>query len=763
MRLTLRTMLAYMDDILEPADREEISRKIEDSEFARNLMQRIQESVQKARLGAPKVNAKGLGLDANTVAEYLDNTLSGERVPDFERVCLESDIHLAEVAACHQVLTMVLGRPAEVDPAMKRKMYKIAERIAAGTPPTPIHDTPTTAAEDVAEPVVEEVFIAPSRHRPEVPAYLRERSSRSMWRTVLAAIVLLALLGGAITMALGPLDWRNPVLRALGIAKPPQEEVARNNNPVENPAAKSNEKSTGQDSKTDTASTEPATIGEGEAGTKTSDTLPTAPMPGATVDSALPMTTPTLEPASPALPSNPDAPSLPTDRTVPPEPMPPGENTTNPPGPSGEVMRNNPGAPVPMPGDTTIGNAPAPMPEGNVPPEPMPSAIDLPLGRFIPNKGVVLLRLNTNSGNWDRIPPGAPLAAGDKLLVLPTYRPTIALTSGLTLQLSSETMVELLAADSSGIPGLKLMFGRCVAMTTGQAGAQLRLELGPATGVVTFVDADATLGLDVRLFNPIGVDPEKTEPLTVVEIYDAQGQLEWTPAGGEAVKLTASQRLPIIPHPLDTQQAGVPVAAASLPPWIEHETFTPPSIGSASPRLADELSDEKRSLLQVLREFGESQRLENRLLVAECLALIDQFDPMIDGLNDEHNKAYWGYLVATARNALARGPATAVKLRQAYEQRRGQTNGQELYRMLGGYTKEQLTTGGAAAELVNYLDHESLDFRVLAITNLREITDKHFNYMPQEKLAVNRRGPVNRWKQELSAGRIVPKEPAAAK
>jgi hypothetical protein len=47
---------------------------------------------------------------------------------------------------------------------------------------------------------------------------------------------------------------------------------------------------------------------------------------------------------------------------------------------------------------------------------------------------------------------------------------------------------------------------------------------------------------------------------------------------------------------------------------------------------------------------------------------------------------------------------------------------------------------------------------VLAITNLREITDKHFNYQPQEKVATNRRTPINRWKQELTAGRIVPKE-----
>ena len=122
MRLTLRTMLCYLDDVLEPADARELGEKIEESDYASNVVHRIRNSIRRLRLGAPKVVGEGMGFDANTVAEYLDNTLSPDHVPDFERICLESEVHLAEVAASHQVLTLVLGEPAEVTSSMRNRI-----------------------------------------------------------------------------------------------------------------------------------------------------------------------------------------------------------------------------------------------------------------------------------------------------------------------------------------------------------------------------------------------------------------------------------------------------------------------------------------------------------------------------------------------------------------------------------------------------------------------------------------------------------------
>src|ERR1043166_5561810 len=126
LRLTLRTLLSYLDDTLEPAAAKAIGAKVAESEQARELMERIKQVTRKRRLTTPTATGPG-GIDPNTIADYLDNEVTSEQAAEVEQICLASDVHLAEVAACHQILTLVMGEPALVPPMAKQRMYGLVK------------------------------------------------------------------------------------------------------------------------------------------------------------------------------------------------------------------------------------------------------------------------------------------------------------------------------------------------------------------------------------------------------------------------------------------------------------------------------------------------------------------------------------------------------------------------------------------------------------------------------------------------------------
>lgn len=127
MRLTLRTLLAYLDNTLSPADAEVLRNKLTESGFATALVARIRKTISRPDLGAAPPTAVDPVNDANAVSEYLDSTMSAEQIAEIERATLESDQRLAETAACHQILTMVLGQPAVVSEPLRRRVHSLGD------------------------------------------------------------------------------------------------------------------------------------------------------------------------------------------------------------------------------------------------------------------------------------------------------------------------------------------------------------------------------------------------------------------------------------------------------------------------------------------------------------------------------------------------------------------------------------------------------------------------------------------------------------
>jgi hypothetical protein len=193
-RLTLRTLLAYLDDTLDAAEIKQIGQKVAESETARELIARIKSVTRRRRLTTPPLTGSGEKFDPNTIAEYLDNTLSAEQVAEVEKLCLESDVHLAEIATCHQILTLVLGEPALVPPSAKRRMYALVDKgrtsgIRRAVPPASAASS--RSLEDSAEDDTLLLGLPPM-----------DRGTWLRWLLPIAGCLLLAGLVYAIVMAL---------------------------------------------------------------------------------------------------------------------------------------------------------------------------------------------------------------------------------------------------------------------------------------------------------------------------------------------------------------------------------------------------------------------------------------------------------------------------------------------------------------------------------------------------------------------------------
>lgn len=673
MRLTLRTMLAYLDDTLEPADAQDIGRKIEESEYAQQLVARIRNSGRRLRLTAPSVLGRGPEDDPNVVAEYLDNTLSPETVSDFEKLCLESDVHLAEVAACHQILTLVLGEPANVTAETRQRMYRVLQQ----------HDAQLEAAAAARQTVKELAGGEPEkpRRKVEVPDYLREDSNRRVYRYAVAVMLLVAL-GLVVLVTLRPDGgW-------LAVSQGPGEAPAEGPLPSDQPES---------------------------------------PLPDETqpTDTQQPATEPMPAPVEPEEVPRPMPPDEPADEPVPAEPA-------------------EPARPAPPPAE------PAPSADAPKPPVDEDDVVEAPvaLGQLVSEREVLLFA-DEETGQWQRRDTGAVVLSGDRLLALPMYRPMLTLASGMTLTLHGPTRANVLPTDMKEIPGVRLDYGRLVAMVPGRPAPRLHLANAARRGTLNLGEKQAVVAVEVYAQRPPGTDPEQVPSVAVLELFVDQGVVMWEEAGAEPQILESGSRLRLV-----GDQPGVLEANVARPAWLESGSDDP-LLKRAAEEVQRELRDDAELLLS-LRELADHRKQETAALAVHCLNHLGWFDGQIRALADPEQRSFWNEHVEALRTAVARSPQAAAAVRESFEKVR-LDKGAPLYRMLWGYTAEQLNDADdpEALRLVNYLNYEEVDFRVLAFWNLRHITGLSLGYQPHYEAAL-REQPVNRWRKRLEAGQIVP-------
>ncbi len=749
MRLTLRTMLAHMDGILEPEDDEDIRKKIADSEFATNLMHRIRDVVRRLRLGAPGSAGRTPALDPNTVADYLDNALPDDQVADFEKACLESDVQLAELAAAHQILTLVLGEPVEIEPAARQRMYQLPQ-LAVG-------------AKEVAE--------VRRREKPSVPDYLRE-PPRRRWK--LRAGAILAVAACAILAALAVTGGLDPWLERAGL-RPAAPEVAGVPHAPDDRAPAVERELEDRAPREEIARPEPATEPGVEPAEPPAEVSPPAePAPVEPPADVAPVEPPPLDFSPPD--DAPEPAPLPDDTAEPaplpddaPEPAPLPDDAAEPaplPPPIPEVpgVAEHDAGPEALPGETAIATPrpPAPMPEGTIPgvldpaapaprPEQPPRAEHPegpPVGRLVSDRQL-LLQFDSSAGEWDRVAMQMGVKPDAPVLALPTYRPVVALSAGATVQLVGAAEAKLHPADDEGLAGVEVAYGRLTMHTLGQAGLQIRMIFGERSGTMTFAEAESGLALEVyRLVRP-GDDPESGTAPLLANLWTRRGRVVWQADGGRPVEVGAGEHISLgsaVSGPLEPRLAPPPDWAAE-----DQSSFLD---RRASVVLADEIRLDRPAALTLHEVAAAHRQREVRWLAIRCLGHLGYFDPMVAVLDQEDAKTVWFEYLDELRAALSRDRRLAAAVRHSLQKQYG-ADAEPLYRMLRGYSEDDLRND-AAAELVEALEHDRLAVRLLSFWNLREITGLGLFYRP-EYPAARRQQPVQRWRERLASGEIVRK------
>jgi hypothetical protein len=861
MRLTLRTLLAYLDDVLDPADKEELGKKIESSEFAGDLIHRMRDTMRRLRLSAPQIVGTGMGLDPNTVAEYLDNALSPEQVGDFERICLESDMHLAEVSSSHHVLTMAPGAPAEIDPATKRRMYSIPQTARGGRQLRiePAHAATTVATVLPATAISSITATAPpdghsattASPAAEIPEYLRARGwSRN--RGVLIALAALVLLAATVFVSLGLTDWFDGGSQIAAVAPTPTtdsssdeadageaiaasavvteqvvtEQVVTEQEVSDDIAifesrddsmAASGAQSDGTETDAAPLSSDPLagpppvhtpgvtpSVTMPPAATEsgpyavTTEQLPaeigatdTASMPAASAAGTNPFT-PIGDPA--ALPAtNVDFPAPPPGSSepaaVPPTDAPGGERYANLPAPSAGTLASSEAAervaPVGEPTVTPLPDAPAAADattgEGAASATPPLAAdntaadVEAPEVQTTPDLGTylggktVLLRWNDAESAWFRMAPRSAVLAGDQLLALPAFRPKLTLASGIHLDLSGGTRIAITGGESDerndastapdGVPMIDVLYGRVVLLNTANEVNPIRLRLGPTTADVELA-RNATLAIDIeRRFQP-GHDPRESAAPVAVTLFAPDGGVAWRDTDGEK-SIDESSQWTIA----DGEMSEI-AATPNLPEWIDHEPLVHRSEQLyGAPVIEETLRTDRPADNQLLELFldGERRRKEVKSLAARSSIHVGLFVPFVEALRDSAQRPNWEKHIDTLRAAMALDPEAAERIWQTLVDKRGEAAAADLYEMLRGYnadqigrTPEQVRTG-AIADLIDRLESDSLDYRVLAVHNLSEITGKRL--MPNPAASLTERAQnVRRWRNRLESDELVPRE-----
>ena len=736
MRLTLRTLLAYLDDVLEPADTKDIGQKIQESPMAQLLVSRIREVMRRRRLKAPEVFGPEMGIDPNIVAQYLDNTLQSDRYADVERVLLASDEMLAEAAACHEVLTI---DPPEVAQMMRERLYALGPVDAAsqlivsgGPPPQVTKRTPESISIRRGGSTGGGEYPSHSSRSNDaittVPDYLK----RTPWSRRSFPSIIVALLVIVSSALLVPELWTR---------------FRQANNEIKRKDVR--DKVTVSDPLDDAANSIPG------------------PNPGQEIASSAPDRL--LPQASPS--------SAKVDRSSLLEgidPVPPKDEFDEVPAPSPRAEANRitrdelPEGVRPLKGDRSEGPM-VPEIDGQQPgaakPFPVPPGAmkEVPIN-YISNEGV-LLRQDRSVNHWYMIPHRSALPRGDLIASIEPFESVIDFDRGLIrATLIGETVTTLLDPDQSGIMGLSVQRGR-ILIQNGRDEENQPAGIGIAIGEdlwkLELLSSDTLCGLEITPRQSTQFQKLQDVQWYQASLYVITGRARWTNQQGVSQEVAERQALNIVPEKA-VQIRSNPVSFSSAPDWTD------------SVRRKALPIRKHQSQIQFEKEFELDQPIEESMrnlvksskypkiaeLAAQCMAATDDHSALVETLAEcPHEEARFA-----ARDGLRRWlplhPDRGAKLKDDLDSHYPPADADAVYQMLWGFSREDVINSKSNSWLfVNWMRSPKPEIRELADYWVERLMDKKTDYRALGGTAAQREAQVRRLEEQIERNNGLIKAP----
>jgi hypothetical protein len=239
-------------------------------------------------------------------------------------------------------------------------------------------------------------------------------------------------------------------------------------------------------------------------------------------------------------------------------------------------------------------------------------------------------------------------------------------------------------------------------------------------------------------------------------LYVPDGGVQWQDAAGTK-KIDNASRWTI------AEGVASDVMADSSPPdWIDHEPVVQLSEQRyGAPVVESTLVSDQPADIQLLELFQGNGRKEVKSLAAKSSTHVGLFEPFIEALRDSEQKSNWRTHIDALRAAMALSPESAENVWKSLVEQRDRQAAADLYEMLCGYNEEQIgrtedqLKSGALARLIDWLEEDSLDYRVLAVHDLWEITGKRLMPDPAANLK-ERTQNIRRWRTRLEEGELQP-------